>query len=221
MNFDELKDIWKQASAQDEKNFLSKEELAKRIEIKSKTQGLLSKLNRSLAIELGIGVVFFALVAYMYYHFVLDKSLQIILISTALIVLPLLAVYYIKFRNINKIEISEYSLKEALQSIIGGVGSYVRFYYVVNLIFGVLLIPASLLFGQGVGSFILFPDTTAEIRFPELSQNDFILMGIIIPVLIAFYYFFLRMYIKKLYGNHLDKLKSCHKELSEEPNKID
>lgn len=201
MELEDLKSIWKHQKPGLESK--QEEEIASML--KGRSNSIISKLKRSVWFELiftivcGIGLGIYALT--------LDSgALMWTIISLIILFISYLFYYVKKIILLNQFDPSSENLKNNLQNLLERLTVYLNFYKKSYAVLYPVYFCLGLLFGaleRGMDDFLY-----------HISQPKTILILIAIAGL-----FFLctiwitNWYLKKLYGNHLDKLKDLLQEL--------
>jgi hypothetical protein len=202
MEFDDLKTIWKNTG-----QFQPKDDIALAAMLKGTSQSIISKLKRSVWIELiftliaGMGLLVYALT-------LPAGALKWISISI-LILLVAYSFYYIKkLVLLNRFDAAHENLRSNLEKLVENFSSYLRFYkrsyailYPVYFFLGLVFTGIE----RGASEF-----------FEVIARPRTI--GFLVLVATVFFFcstWLTNWYLKKLYGNHLDKLKLVLKDLSE------
>ena len=201
MELEDLKSIWKHQKPGLESK--QEEEIASML--KGRSNSIISKLKRSVWFELiftivcGIGLGIYALTLE-------SGALMWTIISLIILFISYLFYYVKKIILLNQFDPSSENLKNNLQNLLERLTVYLNFYKKSYAVLYPVYFCLGLLFGaleRGMDDFLY-----------HISQPKTILILIAIAGL-----FFLstiwitNWYLKKLYGNHLDKLKELLHEL--------
>lgn len=201
MELEDLKSIWKQQKPGPEAK--QEEEIASML--KGRSNSIIGKLKRSVWFELiftivcGIGLGIYALTLE-------GGALMWTIISLIILFISYLFYYVKKIILLNQFDPSSENLKNNLQNLLERLTVYLNFYKKSYAVLYPVYFCLGLLFGaleRGMDDFLY-----------HISQPKTILILIAIAGL-----FFLctiwitNWYLKKLYGNHLDKLKELLHEL--------
>ena len=207
----ELKKIWdrsfeKEPEATDRKKLMEI--------ISRKSSGPISKLKKSIRIEIvAMVIVIPLLIAIMFelseLYFILNTSVLILAFAGSLI-------YY--FKSLRKLEKtwkeSQQNLRQALESAIMLTKFFRKSYFWLNII----LFPFGIYFGYIVG-FGLGSGGQRVTSLPFFEGMPLIMAIIIILVVVmalfGLFLLFLKFYVRKLYDVHIEKLEEIHKELTE------
>lgn len=209
MELHELKSIWKEIS---EEHLPQKQVASSEIRkmLKGKTQNAVSKINRSIQLEGGLMIAMilaFSLNSLFGSLNLFEKSLSAVIM---LMCLGFSALYWVKYRRINQVEIHTHNLKTSLQQLIGILDSFFTFYKSISY----YLIPFSYLIGFLYGFSLASDGDMLE----TLMRWEVLLLSLLMSVLvIALYWPVCKWFSKKLYGNYLDELRDCLQELEEVP----
>lgn len=201
MELEDLKSIWKQQKPGLESK--QEEEIASML--KGRSNSIIGKLKRSVWFELiftivcGIGLGIYALTLE-------GGALMWTIISLILLFTSYLFYYVKKIILLNQFDPSSENLKSNVQNLLERLTVYLNFYKKSYAVLYPVYFCLGLLFGaleRGMDDFLY-----------HISQPKTILILIVLAGL-----FFLctiwitNWYLKKLYGNHLDKLKELLREL--------
>jgi hypothetical protein len=202
MELEELKNIWqKNPSA-----FIRKgeEELARML--KGNSRSVVDKLKRSVWFELVFTVI--AGVALLLYAFMLPNGAWKWSSVSILVLFVGYSVYYVKkLLLLNRFNPGDDHLKANLEKLVENLSNYLRFYTRSYTVLYPVYFALVLLF-RGI-------ETGSERFFQSISNPRTI---IYLVLLAAFFYFITKWYtswyLRKLYGNHLEKLKGLLNELA-------
>ena len=201
MELDDLKSIWKQ----DKPGFEPKKEEEIASMIKGRSNSIISKLKRSVWFELIFTIV--CGVALAICALMLDSgALMWTIISLIVLFVSYLFYYVKKILLLNRFDSSKENLKNSLQHLLDRLTTYLNFYKRSYAILYPVYFCLGLLFGaleKGLDDFLY-----------RLSQPKTILYLVLLAgVFFLFTIWITNWYLKKLYGNHLDKLKELLNEL--------
>lgn len=209
MELDELKYQLNQKLATDHAS-RSNEDIA--FLLKKKTSSVISKLKRSLIIELVLCILFLA--AMLYVCFV-TKYWTIRLyfgVFTVVMFLFTFILYYL-YKKTNKLSASDQPIKANLQSIVNLLQEFVKRYFQ----FTMALLPVCFVFSLilSVAEPIEVPEIDKfAIHFFTAKWQVLVFLGLYMIVLGVVLYYFTKWYLKKLYGNYLAELKKYVEELN-------
>lgn len=201
MEIEDLKDIWRKQSA----GFTPKNETELAFMLKRDSTSIIARLKRNVWFEViftfigGLGLLGYALT-------LPSGSLKWTSISILVLFCVYLIYYFKKLRLLNRFIHENNNLKENLHGLISSLKGYLKFYkrsytilYPVYFILGLLFTAVE----QGSDGFL------HKITKPEIFVTLFIGAA-------AFFVcstWLTRWYLKKLYGNHLEKLEGIAREL--------
>jgi hypothetical protein len=208
MELDDLKSLWKE-SANEKNNEPSLEAILER-----RSQGPIARMRRNLMMEL-----LFVIIAYggMIAYFFFAYSGRLRGISWFLVFLSALFIFYylMKDRLLKEMSCPGCHLRSNLEKQLMTLRKYIKYYLVVST----ALLPISLLF-YFVLIETLLPDWSKTSAWFFNSQHPWwkpVLLWI--PTLTLFtviVYFINAWYIRKLYGNHVEKLTRILDELKQD-----
>ncbi len=201
MEIEELRDIWKKQT----EGFKPKDAAELSSMLKGKSTSIVTRLKRNVWMELiftfagGLGLLAYAMT-------LPPGSLKWISVSM-LVLFCVYSFYYLKkLRLLNRFDPANEDLKSNLSRLIEDLKSYLRFYkrsyailYPVYFFLGLLFTAVE----RGTEGFI-----------NRISQPE--IYGSLLLVAFAFFIgstWLTSWYLKKLYGNHLEKLEGLLKEL--------
>ena len=201
MELDDLKDIWKNSPPE----FKVKDEAELALMLKGNSKSIVGKLKRSVWLELIF--TFIAGAVFLIYALTLEPGALKWTSISFIILFVAYSFYYIKkLYLLNRFNPGEGNLKTNIDNLIKSMNGYLRFYKRSYTILYPTYTILGLLFGameQGYDRFIR-----------SISQPS----GIVTLIFLVIFFFFCstwltNWYLKKLYGNHIDKLNSLAREL--------
>ncbi|WP_044173457.1 hypothetical protein [Flectobacillus major] len=195
MELDDLKNIWQQAQNSPQTSFDAEQIM---LMARQKSLNIVDKLKRNIMIEIWVGLVCIPFLGY--YIFQANEPSQFRLYAGIglILIVTLLFSFYGVLKKLNAFGQSDLSLKVSLQNLILQFKQFIKLYYYVNL----LLTPISFFLGAYYGLHTLV--------------NGLKIASIIALIGLPFVYFFVKSYIRKLYGKHLDRLQILLEELDEQ-----
>ena len=201
MEFDDLKQIWKQDLFQRK----GEEEIAAMI--KGKSKSIISKLKRSAWMELIFTIV--AGFVLLYFSFTMPNgALKWYFISFLILFIGYIVYYVKKINLLNRFDIGQENIKASIETLINDLTTYLKFYknsYTLLYPVYFLLMFLFVAMERGMDEFI-----------HALSQpRTLVYLIFLASLFIACSLWFTKWYLKKLYGNHLEKLQALLKDLSE------
>lgn len=209
--FTKLKQMW-DSSFDPPKESINTDELLKIMQKKS--TGPVEKLKKSLYIE--IGAILFVIPMLIVVMTRLPQLYYIVNTTILLILFTGVLIYYaINLRKITTLwNENQQNLRQSLESTL----TLLRFFRKTYFILNVFLFPVGIYFGYIIG-FGLGSDgkiASSNVALPGIPFYANVLIWIGAGLLIAgLFMLFLRFYVKTLYDVHINKLKTIHKELTE------
>ena len=203
MELDELKNIWKNTTP----GFRSKDESEIALMLKGQSKSIVEKLKRNVWFELIFTIV--ASIALLIYALMLPSgALKWTSVSALILFVAYLFYYAKKLTLLNRFGLAHENVKSNLELLVNNLDSYLKFYKRSYAILYPVYFCLMLLFiglERGTDEFI------AAITKPE---------KIVILILFAVFFFICstwitKWFLKKLYGNHLEKLKSLLRDLEQ------
>jgi len=202
MELDDLKSIWKQNKA----GFAPKKEEEIASMIKGRSNSIISKLKRSVWFELiftivcGVGLGIYALTLE-------SGALMWTTISLLILFVSYLFYYVKKLILLNQFDPATENLKNGLHHLLERLTTYLKFYKRSFAILYPVYFCLGMLFGA-------LEHGEMDIFLQKISQTKTLFYVILFAVLFFFCSVWLtNWYLKKLYGNHLNKLNELLKEL--------
>ena len=207
MELDQLKEMWGNMAI--DKRDSSNEEIQAMLRKKSKSP--IAKMKRNLMIEMIVVIVLYSWIIIDYVIKYKGVMLSIPLLMFALGVL--FVVYYVRKRKLLKdMECVTCEVKSNLQQQLTILGKYVRIY----MLAGTLLFPITMI----IMCVILFfySEEMQQLQKPVPFLPFLAVVTVLAVVLTIPIYFLNKWYVRKLYGQHIEKLKLIVSEMSEEEN---
>lgn len=209
MELEQLKEMWNSADKQQTDS--SAEEL--QALLRKKSQSPIAKMKRNLLIELVVVLVLYTLIIVYYF---LNFSGGMLALPVLLFVIGLVYVFYYIGKNklLKKMECNSCEVKANLSMQVKTLEKYVRFY----LVAGTAIFPLTMIVASCI---ILFYSPQSQQYPSALQSKQFIVMfvGILIAATALFtipVYYINKWYVRKLYGQHIERLKSIVDEMDEE-----
>jgi len=201
MELDDLKSIWKK----DKPGFEPKREEEISFMIKGRSNSIISKLKRSVWFEL-IFTIVCGVILGLYALTLQSGALMWTIISLIVLFVSYLFYYVKKIILLNQFNPSTENLKNSIQHLLDRLTTYLNFYKKSYAILYPVYFCLGLLFGaleSGLDNFL-----------NRLSQPKTILLLVVMAgVFFVCTIWITNWYLRKLYGNHLDKLKELLNEL--------
>lgn len=207
MELDQLKEMWGKVESSSTQT--SEQELQAMLQKKSKSP--IAKMKRNLTIEMWVVV---ALYAWIIIDYIISFKGLILMIPLLFFIIGAgFIVYYVRKRKLlHQMECVTCEVKSNLQLQLKILEKYIRFY----LLAGTALVPITLIFMCTV-LFFYAPEVQQVKAKEPLPFGYFLLaVGIISIVLTIPVYFLNKWYVRKLYGQHAEKLKQIVNEMNEE-----
>jgi hypothetical protein len=204
MELDELKNLWKKQG----ESFRPRNEMEIAAMLNGKSRSIITKLKRSVWIELCFTLI--AGVALLVYAFTLEASALRTVSIAILVVFVGYTVYYIKkLMLLSKFDTSEKNIRSNLESLIKNLSDYLKYYRMSYTI----LYPVYFLLGVIMGGL----EQGSDHFFDLLTETRTILL--LLGFALLFYFtstWLVNWLLKKLYGTHLEKLKSLLNDIHDE-----
>ncbi len=201
MELEDLKSIWKNS----EPDFDLKNEQEIASMLKGKSMSIIDKLKRSVWFELLFAIVLS--IALLLYALSLPKgALKWTSISLLLMCLAYTIYYIKKLTLLTHAQRRSENLHDTITLLIKNLTSYLKFYKNSYAILYPVFFLLGLLFGameRGTDQYIAFISKPTTVLYLLLFAGIFFLISSRLA----------NWYLKKLYGNHLEKLKSLLNEL--------
>ena len=206
MELDQLKTIWKNDAAQ------AKED-AQLISIMSRrSNNPIARMKRNLFFELTAIVVLYGLTI-AYYAYAFQGKMREVSWFMIAIALCFFVYYYFKNRLLNKMECLSCQVKSNLQRQVSTLEKYVKFYLIV----GTALVPLTIVFFSWL-IYVKSPLKPKSILYYSDAYpwwQTMLAWIIIMGISTVFIYYANKWYVKRLYGNHIVKLKQLLAEIDE------
>jgi hypothetical protein len=206
MELDELRALLRQ-QAPDPESVLSPTEIH-RLRA-GQSAGIIEKLQASARWELAFTLAVLAVLPWVIYR---APSLPALVLSSTLVPVALVCVYYFyrKLRLLRELTVVAGGLRERLTQLVVGLRKLIRFYYRFTL----AMVPVALLVGLLVG--LYEPENGVRPAF-SLAR---LILGLVITGVAGSVVLWAtaraaRWYLQRLYGQHLDRLESYLRELSD------
>jgi hypothetical protein len=207
MELDQLKEMWGDVATV--KKVSSDEEIQAMLRKKSKSP--IAKMKRNLFVEMLVVVILYSVTITDYFLTLKGMMLGLAWLMLASFLLYML--YYVRKRKLlNDMECVSCEVKSNLQRQLRTLEKYIRLY----LYLGTMFFPLIMIF-TGVILFLYAPELKNQ--EPAVPLWAFVTaLSIIAFVLTIPMYFLNKWYMRKLYGQHVDKLKAIVNEMSAEEN---
>jgi hypothetical protein len=203
MELEDLKNIWKKQDS----NFVPRNELEIAAMLKGTSKSIIAKLKRSVWFELAFTLIG-GLALFIYALTLPDGALKWTSISIPVIFVGYSIYYVKKLMLLNDFDPAGVNIRENIEKLVHNLSTYLHFYkrsytvlypvyFILGIVFRVLEVGTS-----RVIELLTQPKTIASLTV----------------VAIVFYFtstWFVDWLLKKLYGNHLNKLKGLLRDLHE------
>jgi hypothetical protein len=202
MELDELKDLWKKSDAV----FQPKEESELASMLRGSSKSIVDKLKRSVWLEL-IFTTVSGIVLLVYALTLPSGALKWTSVSILAIFMAYCFYYVKKIMLLHRFNANQKNLRVTLENLIANLSGYLKFYKRSYTILYPVYFFLALLFGAMERGFDQFVTALSE------PKTIFYLVGFA-----AIFYvgstWLVKFVLKKLYGNHLEKLKALQKDLN-------
>ncbi len=202
MELDDLKNIWQSAE-----HFRLKREEEISSMLRRRSKSIITKLKWSVWFELTFTIVGGLLLLY-YSVSIPDGALRRTFIAFLLMFLAY-AVYYVKkIRILHRFDHRPGNIKTNLETLLNDMQAYLKFYeksYSIMYPIYVVLVFLFVIIDRGIDKFIEAISSWMMILFIVFYLGIFLASSL----------WFIKWYLKKLYGNHLSKLQELLNDLQE------
>lgn len=204
MELDSLKTIWNDLG--DQHVVLKDDEKIIHM-LKQRSQSPVAAMKRNLLIEIIAAILLYGLAIWYFLAISARRYNEIAMLLG--IVGVLCGIYYFrKYRLLQRMQCVTCEVRSNLQNQLTTLEKYVRFYFVS----GVLLTPIAY-FATGLIVLLNYPNPAVPLVFRD-SPGYIVFVGIGLFITISGY-FFNRWYIRKLYGQHITRLKGLLEQTNE------
>lgn len=179
--------------------------------LKKKTSSVISKLKRSLILEMVLCVLFSA--AMLYVCFISDYwSIRLYFGVFAVLMFFFTFILYYLYKRTHTLSDSYQPIKSNLQRIVSLLEEFVKRYFQ----FTMAMLPICFVFSLILSN--MEPITVPQVdkfvlHYFSARWQVLTFLGVYMIVLAVTLYYFTKWYLKKLYGNYLAELKKCIGEL--------
>lgn len=204
MKLDSLKDTWKQYAAQSAAVYQVTEAQISGL-LKVRTENAVTKLKKNIYFELGVQlltVLLFGVGALLGQD---DSAFQLLCVLIMVICLPFLGYFWVRLQHLRRLNVTTANLRATLRNLIEMLTGLTRLYFWTNM----LLAPIGLIAGQLVYLKVANGINVSHLPWEQMYLR--LIVGFAIGAVIG--YFFLKWYIRKMFGNHLKALKGAYSEL--------
>ncbi len=205
MELDQLKEMWSDVGQS--KTSTSEQELQTILQKKSKSP--IAKMKRNLFIEMIIVVVLYTW-STIYYFMKFEGAILSVAWLMLFTGVLFMIYYFFKRKLLNQMECVTGEVKTYLKLQVKTLEKYIRLY----LVAGTLMFPFVMI---TAGIIIFLFDPKMQASSPHISFWPFFLLLIVVSFVLTIPMYFLnKWYVRKLYGQHAEKLKKIINEMSEE-----
>lgn len=209
IELDDLKNIWSSNIEKDIGNEAVELEKIREL-LKRKSGNIIEKLRKNLLMEIVLFFVCLLLIMCVPFYFNSSEVSILCFIVIAIIFIPYLIYYIKKYKELKKFFSYHENIKSNLELLIAQLEKYLSIYFWGSL----LLTPVSgflsgfaILYEMKALGFLLYFDVFSYSTLSMILSFALFLTLLSYPIM--------KWYIRKLYGQHLERLKDCLKELSE------
>lgn len=214
MEFDEIKNTWKDSFNKNEK--LNSDQVEARLRLRSRSNTAIRKIKNSFKMELIAGAIMYIFIISALFYFIGSPE---VLLFFIIITLLMGAPYYLYFKNYQKIKHVGYAENTLRQALFDTTNDIEKF---VNIGAGsplkIVMIPLASITGMIIGLFI----GTGENDFIEilysLEKKSIIKMIVVLVVTSGVLIPFSRLRFKQKFKQHYNELKRNLDELNEANN---
>jgi uncharacterized membrane protein YfcA len=202
MELEELKSIWKS----NDTAFQLKDEAEIASMLKGKSKSIVDKLKRSVWFDL-IFTLVTGVVLIVYAFTLPNGGLKLISISFLLICVGYSFFYIKKITMLNRFDPASENLRAVLERLVDNLSSYLKFYKLSYTILYPVYFCIGIVFGaldRGMDAFLHSLTRPLTIVYLLAASGFFFFCSTWLA----------NWYLKKLYGNHLDKLRGLLNDLS-------
>ncbi|MFB9862987.1 hypothetical protein [Rufibacter immobilis] len=204
MNLDSLKDAWKVYAAQAAAaNQVTENQIADLLKVR--TENAVTKLKQNIYFELavqGLTVLLFGVSTFLVKE---DPVFQALCVVVVMLCLPFLGYFWVKLSYIKRLNVTTANLRATLRNLTDMLQGLVRLYFWTNM----LLAPIGLIAGQLVYLKMVKGINATHLPWEQLYLR--LTIGFLFGAVLG--YFFLKWYIRKMFGNHLKALRGAYQEL--------
>jgi len=176
---------------------------------------IVHKIKRNFLLECAIVIIALAFIWVVSFLGIYDIVFNIWVVGFTIAAFIMAAYFYKVMFDIKPDDFAGTHLKDALKSIIDKADKCIRIYKQAQNICGYIFLPIVILL---VYRYLFFSySAKQDISLIEyfFTTQSMIFLGIHI-LLIAFYYKLVELYLKSLYGKHINSLKKLFEELNDE-----
>jgi hypothetical protein len=209
IELEDLKNIWKDnIDSNIDRQRLEQDKI--RELLSQQSASIIDKLRRNLQLEIVMFFICLVLIASVPFYFSNKEVTLLCAVVLVFIFIPYFIYYIKKYLEIKRFYSYHQDIKTSLKQVIAQMEKYLNIYFWGSL----LLTPVSgfisglaILYEMKALGFLVYFDAFSSGTLSVVLSFALLLTLISYPVM--------KWYIRKLYGQHLEKLKSCLKELEE------
>ncbi|WP_207433727.1 hypothetical protein [Sabulibacter ruber] len=204
MKLDSLKDTWKAYAAQTAAaHQVTEHQIAGLLKVR--TENAVTKLKRNIYFELAVQAFTVLLFGACAILVKVDVAFQALCVIIMVVCLPFLGYFWARLSYVKTLNVTTANLRATLRNLIEMLTSLTRLYFWTNM----LLAPIGLAAGQ-----LAYLKLAKGINISHLPWEQMylrLILGFVIGAVLG--YFFLKWYIRKMFGDHLKALKAAYCEL--------
>lgn len=204
MELDNLKDLWRDLDQKDVHQNTDEQIV---MILQKKSQSPIARMKRNLLLELIAVIILYSLAIWYFLATARGRywEIALLLLSAGVV---FIFYYYRKNKLLGEMQCLTCEVRSNLQKQLITLEKYVQFYFVS----GIILTPVAY-FASGLIVLFKSPVQNAAAGFTESGEYIvFIIIGLLITI---GSYFLNKWYIKKLYGQHIKKLKELLLQMDE------
>lgn len=210
IELEDLKNIWSSKIENDISQQTIEQEKIRAL-LKKKSTSIIDKLRKNLLGEIIMFCVCLVLVACVPVYLQTKEIAIICGLIIAFIFIPYLIYYLKKYNELKKFFSYNQNIKSSLQLLISQLEKYLNIYFWGSLLLTPIsgfLLGFAILYEMKALGFLIYLDVFSTGNLSLILSFALLLTLLSYPIM--------KWYIRKLYGQHLEKLKDCLKELSAE-----
>ncbi|RNI26972.1 hypothetical protein EFB08_10930 [Rufibacter latericius] len=204
MKLDSLKDTWKVYAAQAAAaHQVTEHQIAGLLKVR--TENALTKLKRNIYFEMVVQVITIILFGACAVLMKEDLAFQVLCMVVMVVCLPFLGYFWARLSYVKSLNVTTENLRATLRNLIEMLTGLTKLYFWTNM----LLAPIGLAAGQ-----LAYLKLAKGINISHLPWEQMylrLIIGFVIGAVLG--YFFLKWYIKQMFGGHLKALKAAYCEL--------
>ena len=204
MELDNLKDLWRDLGQKDTHQN-SDEEIV--MMLQKRSQSPIAKMKRNLLLELVAVIILYSLSIWYFLATSMGRYWEIALLLV-LVGIAFIFYYYRKNRLLGKMQCVTCEVKSNLLQQLTTLEKYIQFYFVLGLVLTPVAYFAS-------GLIVLYKSPVGNVTLAFTSSRWYMLFIALGLVTTIGSYFLNQWYIKKLYGQHIKKLKELLQQTEE------